>query len=91
MNENEKPAKKRSKVGELPEDAPYLSFEDAARYLRMTPAAFRTVIHGRSDGYDQKLGDRLREWLVTLSSHRRFIKRQPFMKWLDELGDKEVA
>ena len=83
--------RKRRLPPPLPPDAPLLSFEDAARYLRMTPAAFRTIIHGRTDGYDDELGSRLRAWVVILSSHRRFIRRQPFMKWLRGLAGEDAA
>ena len=87
----QKPVKKRAKAGSLPDDAPLLSFEDAACLLRMSTPAIRTIIHGRTDGYDDKLGSLLRGWVVTLSSHRRYIKRAPFMKWLRGLAGEDAA
>ena len=91
MKREHKPPKKRTAAGPLPADGPLLSFEDAASYLRMTPAAFRTIIHGRTDGYDDDLGQLLRAWVVKLSTHRRFIRRKPFMKWLHVFAGEDAA
>lgn len=71
-------------VSALPPDAPLLSFADVGAYLRLTPAAVRTLVNGRVDGSDGELGDLLRSWLVTLSPHRRYIRRDPFLGWLHE-------
>lgn len=81
-----KPAedRRRSRPAPPPPDSPLLSFADAAAYLRITPAAVRTLVNGRADGSDGELGDLLRSWLVTLSPHRRYIRREPFLAWLRE-------
>lgn len=68
----------------LPGDAPLLSLDDAAAYLRVTPAALRKTIEGRADGSDGELGDRLRKWLVVLTPRRRYIRRAPLLAWLRE-------
>jgi hypothetical protein len=70
----------------LPGDAPLLSIEDAAAYLRTTPGAVRRLLDGRADGSAEEhaISDRLRAWLVALSPRRRFICREPFLSWLRE-------
>ncbi len=67
----------------LPEDGPLLSFEDVAAYLRRTVGAVRKMVDGRSDG-DDKVGKKLRQWVVSLSPHRRYILADPFRRWLAE-------
>ncbi len=66
----------------LPGDAPLLSFEDVAAYLRTTPGAVRRLVDGRADGSDGELGDLLRSWLVRLSPRRRYVLREGLLSWL---------
>jgi len=67
----------------LPLDAPLLSFEDVAAYLRVTPVAVRRMIDGRMGSTTpDEIGAQLRKWVVRLSPHRRFIRRKPFLDWL---------
>ncbi len=75
----------------LPHDGPLMSFADVAAYLRTTPAAVRKLVDGRADGSDGELGDLLRSWLVRLSPHRRFIRRDAFLSWLREKSSDSVA
>ena len=74
----------------LPGDAPLLSIEDVAVYLRTTPPAVRKMLDGRADSNDE-LGARLRPWLVKLSPHRRYIMREPFLAWLRQQAGCEVV
>lgn len=69
-------------VSPVPPDAPLLSLADVGAYLRLTPGAVRRLVDGRPDGSDGDLGDLLRSWLVRLSPHRRYIRREPFLAWL---------
>lgn len=71
-------------VGPIPLDAPLLSLGDVGAYLRISPGAVRRLVDGRPDGSDGELGDLLRSWLVRLSPHRRYIRREPFLAWLHE-------
>lgn len=73
---------KRATLSPLPPDGPLMSFADVAAYLRTTPAAVRKLVDGRADGSDGELGELLRSWLVRLSPHRRFIRRDAFLAWL---------
>ena len=67
----------------LPQDGPLLAFSDVAAYLRITPAAVRRMIDGRMGrSTPDEIGARLRQWVVRLSAHRRYIKREPFLSWL---------
>jgi len=66
----------------LPHDAPLLSFKDVAAYLRTTPQAVRRLIDGRTDGTEDEIGTILRQWVVRLSPHRRYIRRDQFLTWL---------
>lgn len=65
----------------LPPDAPLLSIEDVAQYLRTTATAVRKMLDGRPDGED-RIGELLRSWTVKLSPRRRFVRRDPFLRWL---------
>lgn len=77
--------KARNPIPPLPPDAPLLSIDDVALYLRTTRAAVRKMIEGRAD-YHDPIGERLRGWVVRLSPHRRYIRRGPFMAWLAGAG-----
>ena len=70
-----------SKLPPLPPDAPLLSIEDAAAYLRTTPAAVRKMLDGRPEGGDQ-LAQIVRTCMVKLSPRRRYIRREPFLRAL---------
>jgi hypothetical protein len=83
-----KPAGSGGTTPLLPVDAPLLSIEDAATYLRSTPAAIRKLLDGRADSDDGELGAILRRCLVKLSAHRRFIARKPFVAWLEAQAEK---
>ena len=65
----------------LPQDSPLLSFADVAAYLRTTIASVRKMIDGRPDGEDE-VGKILRQWVIILSPHRRYIMAEPFFLWL---------
>lgn len=67
-----------------PDDGPLISIEEAARYVRMSTAAFCKLLGGRMDGDDGELGRVARECLVTLSPRRRLIAREKFLGWLNE-------
>ena len=82
-DENARKTSWKTSAPPLPPDAPLLSLDDVGLYLRLSTAAVRKLIDGRAEGDDQ-LGELLRSWLVKLSPHRRYIKRQPFLKWLNE-------
>ena len=73
----------------LPQDAPLLAIEDVAAYLRLTPAAVRRMIDGRSDA-DDEVGKVLRAMVVRLSPRRRYIRKAEFFKWLCERAGVEV-
>ncbi len=76
----------------LPTDALLLSLRDVAAYLRLSLAAVRKLLDGRPDSSDGELGEVLRQLCVRLSPHRRYIRRDPFMKWLREkLGPTDEA
>jgi hypothetical protein len=64
----------------LPPDAPLLSLGEAAAYLRMTVVALRAVLEKDKDDFS----NRLRGMMVCLSERRRYIKREPFMAWLNQ-------
>lgn len=70
----------------LPSDAPLLTFEEAGTYLRLTAASIRKLVDGRADSKNDELGARLRTWTVRLSPHRRYILREPFVAWLNDLS-----
>lgn len=72
----------------LPADAPLLSIEDAATYLRCSATAVRKLLDGRADSDDGELGAVLRRCVVRLSAHRRFISRKPFVEWLAAQAQK---
>jgi hypothetical protein len=68
----------------LPQDAPLLAFSDVAAYLRKTTAAVRRMVDGRmGETTPDEIGTLLRQWVVRLSPHRRYIRRQPFLEWLN--------
>ena len=70
-----------SNVPPLPPDAPLLSIEDAAAYLRRPVDAVRRMIDGRSDG-DDGIGQELRGMVVRLSARRRYLRKPDFFRWL---------
>ncbi len=79
------------RTGPLPQDAPLLSFDDAASYLRVTPAAVRRMVDGRMGSTTpDEIGARLRGWVVRLSPHRRYIRKKPFLDWLSSSGTTAV-
>ena len=89
-----KPEKVNRQVGPvapLPHDGPIMSFQDAASYLRLTKAAVTKLGDGRPDGSDGALGEGLRRWVVRLSPHRRYIRRQPFMEFLHAWANGAVT
>lgn len=76
-----KPTLGRNPIPPLPPDAVYLSIEDVAAYLRTSKVAIRKALDGRPDRREDRLGDLLRQWIVQPTPHRRFILREPFMRW----------
>jgi hypothetical protein len=46
----------------------------------MTTVAFRALLEDEADD----LSKRLNGWLIALSERRRYIQREPFLKWLRE-------
>jgi len=83
-NDEMKSATERAKSPPLPGDAPLLSFGDVAGYLRLTPAAVRRMIDGRiGTSTPDEIGTQLRQWVVRLSPHRRYVRRKPFIEWLN--------
>jgi hypothetical protein len=71
--------RERGGFAPLPLDGPLMSIEDAGVYLRLSVAAVRQVVEAE----DSELGNVLRENLVALSPRRRYIRRGPFMLWLN--------
>lgn len=71
-----------SSLVSLPPDAPLLTFAEAGAYLRLSTASVRKLVDGRSDTKNDELGAVLRSWVVRLSPHRRYIRRQEFLAWL---------
>ena len=69
----------------IPEDAPLLTLAEAGAYLRLSAASVRKLVDGRADSKNDELGTRLRAWVVRLSPHRRYIRRDLFMGWLSGL------
>lgn len=74
------PKKIVENIPSLPADAPLLSLEEAAAYLRIPVGGVRKVLEGLDDG---DLSVKLRSLLVVLSPRRRYIKRAEFMAWLN--------
>lgn len=72
----------------LPIDAPLLSIEDAATYLRISATAVRKLLDGRADSDDGELGVALRRFLVKISARRRYIAKAPFLLWLQTFVNK---
>lgn len=70
----------------IPDDAPLLTFAEAGAYLRLSAAAVRKLVDGRADSKNDELGERLRTWVVRLSPHRRYIRREDFIGWLTGLA-----
>lgn len=68
-----------------PPDSFLLTFEEAGAYLRLSAASVRKLVDGRADTKDDDLGERIRGWVVRLSPHRRYIRRDPFLRWLCEV------
>ena len=66
----------------LPPDAPLMTLAEAGAYIRLSAASVRKMIDGRADSKDDVLGEKLRGWVVRLSPHRRYIRREPFFEWL---------
>ena len=66
----------------LPPDAPLLTFEQAGAYLGLSAGAVRKIVDRAAEDPDEELGQVLRSNLVRLSPRRRFIKRAPFLSWL---------
>lgn len=75
----------------LPPDGPFLTFEEAGAYLRLTSGSVRKLVDGRADSKDDELGARLRSWTVRLSPHRRYILREPFLLWLASFSGCQQA
>lgn len=62
----------------VPEEAPFMSFEEAVRFLPgMTVAGLRKELERGS-----ALGRELLPFVVKLSERRRYFKRTAFMDWL---------
>ena len=80
----------RTVLNTAPLDAPLLSIEDGAHYLRITPLALRKILAGRADGADAGLGAILRPMMFRLSPRRAYLKRTPFMEWLRKLAGEDV-
>ena len=73
----------------LPADAPLLSLEDVAAFLRTTRAAVVRMVDGRmGDGKPDAIGAELRRWVVWLSPKRRLIRKKPFLDWLSSISEK---
>jgi hypothetical protein len=70
----------------LPYDAPLLSMEDCAAYMRTTVGAIRKEIEAGTG----PLAETLRANLVALSERRRFIRARPFREWLGKLASWDV-
>lgn len=68
-------------VPPLPQDAQLLSLEDVGGYLRRSRPAVRRMLENQKD----EVGALLRQWVVTMTDHRRYILRQPFMDWYRSL------
>lgn len=64
-----------------PADAPLLTFETVAAYLGNTADGVRAILKGTHET-DKELANVLRSGLVTLSSHRRFIRRDILLAYL---------
>ena len=83
-----KPMKPKTGKGAIPmpPDAPLMNLGEAGAYLRLSAASVRKLIDGRAEARDDSLGKLLRGWVVRLSPHRRYIRREPFFEWLRKLA-----
>lgn len=82
-----KPRRERNAVP-LPPDAPLISFEEAAAYLRLSPVALRKIVDGRAEAKNDEFGTLVRGWVVRISPRRRYIHRNRFLGWLNDKADE---
>jgi hypothetical protein len=87
----DQPARREGACIPNPEDAFLLTFEEAGAYLRLSAASVRKLVDGRADTKDDELGKSLRGWVVRLSPHRRYIRRDKFLKWLCEVTGRDTG
>lgn len=70
----------------LPADALLLSLDDVGGYLRRSRAAVKKMLDSRPGAKNEdEVGVLLRQWVVRMTDHRRYILREPFIDWYRSL------